>query len=85
MAFSAGLFCRDVVRIAYGHYLSRKWNREWKEAEARMVGCKHERTEVFDYGLPTLKCLDCWAIQMPDGKWTPNSVDPSKDPPPVVR
>ena len=81
------LFVRDVLRAVWRRHLMARYERELKEAERRFVGCRHEETMTIDMGVPdnpqpSRKCLQCWALELPDvagGKsWCPNATSPEK-------
>jgi len=83
LGFSVGSLGREIVRIAYGRYMTWRFNRDFRLTNERMIGCKHNRTILTDcgMGLVTYKCLDCWALHIPmmNGfEWSANSASPKE-------
>lgn len=93
MTFAQGVLLG--LALGYGarlaHVRLRDWwvtwllERDFRRAQERFKGCKHERAVPVDVGVPAIKCLACWGLSYPDpsncppfgyGEWHPNCAPP---------
>lgn len=90
VSFMAGLIGRDLLKLGIQRYWQWRMDRDFRLAQERMHGCRHERVVIVDIGMGpvTSKCADCWALHdfvadypggPPTGKWYANSARPPKD------
>jgi hypothetical protein len=74
------VWLRQRLAEAYRVRCMAVMEKELRAASERMAGCPHVRCTLVDVGedgcaLPTVKCRDCWALQI-DGNWFANCAPP---------
>ena len=78
IAFSLGLFAKQIIRAIYNRFMSWKFENEFRQAVMRMARCSHESRISVSIGsdITVDKCITCWALNIPNHGWNPNMAPP---------